>query len=175
MNSTMTIKSGGERLNPRRRKLWECKEGYSCSIIGTCLRRNDIRKLSKKKLFGLIGCVDDFQIHTNLVGMSSIRCPQSKMLNKLLDTKYRAAIKRYGRAKIDIEIEKLWNQDVERGHFAGAYWAVMSHATISDALRSKIYGEIHMLSHDFFVVDSKEKQKVKMEAESCSMYQKAKG
>lgn len=130
----------------------------SCSIIGTCLRRSDIRKLAKKKVFGLSKGLDDFQIHTHLVSQSSYLCPQAKILQKILDARYRVTLRRYKEVIHDDDIEKMWCQDSNNGAIAGAYWAVMTHPTITRELRSKIYGEVHMLSHDFFVQNRIEKQ-----------------
>ena len=142
----------------RRRKLWEGKEGYHCSIIGTCLRRSDIRKLAKKKVFGLSKGLDDFQVHTHFVSLASHPCRQAKILHKLLETKYRAIIRRYNGATNDNDVKKLWSQDINSGAIAGAYWAVMTHPAVSRELRTQIYGEVHMLSHDFFVLNRAEKQ-----------------
>ena len=158
MNSVNTLKMGQRTSKPRRRKIWEGRESYQCSIIGTCLRRSDIRKLAKKKIFGLSKGLDDFDVHSHLVGQASHPGRQAKILHKLLDAKYNVIIRRYNAATHDDDVEKLWSQDVNSGAIAGAYWAVMTHPTISRELRSKIYGEVHMLSHDFFVLNKMEKQ-----------------
>jgi chromosome segregation ATPase len=39
---------------------------------------------------------------------------------------------------------------VSRGALAGAYWAVMTHQTISKEMLSTIYGEMHMFGYDHF-------------------------
>ncbi|WP_028583734.1 DUF2325 domain-containing protein [Desulfogranum mediterraneum] len=158
MNTRHNASAGGNRPAPRRRKLWEGKEGYHCSIVGTCLRRADIRRLARKRLYGLSSTMDDFQIHTNLVNQASQRCPQSRALHKLLDLKHRKAINRYKRAEDDDAIHGLWTRDLDKGAVAGAYWAVMTHPTISSELRSQIYGQVHMLSHDVFASSQKERQ-----------------
>lgn len=152
------ISARDKQVQSRRKKLWEGYTGYSCSIIGTCLRREDIRKLARKKIYGLSVTMDDFDIHTTLVHQASQRCPQSRAMNKILDFKYCRSIKRYSEAMDDDALQKLWDTDMKSGAIAGAYWAVMSHPTISRDLLAKIYGQVHMLSHDFFVLDKKDKQ-----------------
>ncbi len=150
----------GKQALSRRKKLWEGYTGYSCSIIGTCLRREDIRKLARKKLYGLSVTMDDFEIHTTLVHQACQRCPQSRAMNKILDFKYCRSIKRYSKAMDDDTLKNLWDMDVRSGAIAGAYWAAMTHPTISRELLAKIYGQVHMLSHDFFVFDKKDKQAI---------------
>lgn len=165
----------GSQAAPRRKKLWEGYGGYSCSIIGTCLRREDIRKLARKKLYGLNASMDDFEIHTNLVPQAHQRSPQSRALHKILDIKYCQSIKRYSKAVDDEAIKKLWDVDKGSGAIAGAYWAVMTHPTISKELLAHIYGQVHMLSHDFFVLDKKDKQVIATLRNKVSMLEEVLG
>ncbi|PIE73693.1 MAG: hypothetical protein CSA20_01845 [Deltaproteobacteria bacterium] len=163
------------RPSSKRKRLWEGREGFHCSIIGTCLRREDIRKLARKQIFGLSGDMDDFQIHSNLVNQAAQRCPQAKALQKILDAKYRRALYRYSKADNDEAIRHCWNEDVANGSIAGAYWAVMSHPAISNSLRYEIYGQVHMLSHDFFVMERKEKDRLRELTNKVAMLEEVLG
>lgn len=143
-------KRNREMPTRRRTKLWDDDSSYHCSIIGTCLRRADLRKLARKKIFGLEAGVSDYDIHSAVVTKAGYRNPQSRALQKLLDTKYRAAINRYAKAGEDEEIRNLWQEDLHNGSVAGAYWSIMSHPLASDKIRADIYGEVHMMQHDYF-------------------------
>lgn len=134
----------------RRKKLWEIKEGYHCSVIGTCLTRSELRKLIRKKTFRMDSGSSDYDIHSALVNRASLRNSQSRALHKLLDGKYQASVNRYTNVDEDEKIEQMWEQDIESGSVAGAYWAIMTHSAINKETRARIYGQIHMKGHDFF-------------------------
>lgn len=134
----------------RRKKLWEISSNYHCSIIGTCLRRSDLHRLARKKLFRMEAGASTYQIHTSLVSRAGTRNSQSRAMYKLLESRYRIAIKRYAVLKDDEEIQRTWERDLQCGAVAGAYWAIMTHPVITQELRSIIYGQSHMMSHDLF-------------------------
>ncbi|WP_028578910.1 DUF2325 domain-containing protein [Desulfogranum japonicum] len=131
-----------------RKKLWEIHEGYHCSVVGTCLSKHDLQVLARKKLFSQSSKPTEYTTHSVLVGLASVRQPQSRYLQKLLDRKYRLAIVRYKRAGNDEQIWQLWNEDFESGRVAGAYWAVMTHPSPDNKLINEIYGQVHMLGHE---------------------------
>lgn len=128
----------GQTPAKRRKKLWEISSSYHCSIIGVCLHRNDLHRLAKKKLFKLESGMSEYQIHTSLVNLSGMRNHQSRAMHKLLEARFRIAVKRYAALKDDETILKTWEQDLQCGRVAGAYWAIMTHPTITQALRSVI-------------------------------------
>ena len=152
----------GKMPSHRRKKLWEIYDGHHCSIIGTCLHRVDLRRFAKKKLFQVSSGATDYQIHKVLIGIAANRNRKSRALHKFLDQRYRAALKRYGAIEEDGAIRKLWKQDVERGAVAGAYWAIMSRHNLSNDLRTEVYGELHMMSHDI-VIDQQNQRRLNEE------------
>jgi hypothetical protein len=135
----------------RRRSIWQINSSFHCSIVGICLRRRDLRALSRKKLF-LNQCKDfcDYQIHSYLVGAITTRSDQSRALGKFLDAKYRLALKRYAAAADEEAIEALWREDFAAGTIAGAYWAIMTHSMAEGKVVGKVYGQCHLLGYDFF-------------------------
>ena len=134
----------------RRKKLWEIGEGYLCSILGTCVRRTDLKKFAKKKLFQIEAGANDYQIHLDLVGFAGGRNPKSRALHKFLEDRYRAAVKKYSAALDDEEALGFWEQDLKKGTVAGAYWAIMTSQSFSGDMRTEVYGQNHMMSHDNF-------------------------
>ena len=138
----------GKTFKFKRRRIWEIDEGRICSVIGTCLRCSELRKLARKKQFGLDANSSDYKLHSVLVNQSGFRSPISRTLNKILDTKYRLFINRYAKVKDDQSIRALWDKDVSSGGIPGAYWAIMTHPSISGELIGEIYGQIHMMGHE---------------------------
>lgn len=134
-----------------RKRIWDIYTGYHCSIVGTCLRRDELRKIARKKVFALHSDTSDFELHTNVVALAAENSARAKALHTLLDAKYQSAITRYSRVKSDDAIESLWRLDVHRGAIAGAFWAIMTNLTASQDLVHRLYGEVHMLGHDFLL------------------------
>lgn len=142
----------------KRKRLWEISDCYHCSILGTCLSRADLKRFAKKKLFKMESRTNDYQVHTALVGFASTRNAKSRALNKVLDQRYRAAVKRYAAITNDEDVFELWRKDLKRGAITGAYWAIMTNQSFSNDLRSEIYGQNHMLSHDTVSVTQHEQR-----------------
>lgn len=131
-----------------RKRIWDINSSYHCAIIGTCLRRAELRKLASRKIFDLEARDGDYQLHSALVAQAGLNSPQAKALHTLLDGKYQAAINRYRKLKTDEAIETLWEMDCARGAIAGPLWAIMTSLTVSQELTQRIYSQIHMLGHD---------------------------
>lgn len=135
----------------RRKKLWQIKTGYHCSIIGSCLSRRDLRQISRKKIFGLESGQDSFSLHRSLSAIASGRLAKTRALNKFLDNKYRSSIKRYSQLSSDEEICEEWKKDLRSGGgIAGAYWAIMTMQSCGKDILDQVYGDCHMVSFDIF-------------------------
>lgn len=132
----------------KRKKLWEIDNGHHCSVIGTCLTMAELKKISKKIAKGLVINTTDFQLHSSFVNIADTLSADCKILQKHLDRKYKNVLRRFSKAGTDEEIEKLWHDSCDKGTIGGAYWAVMTHPAISEKLTHKIYGQVHMFSHD---------------------------
>lgn len=130
-----------------RKKLWEVESDFHCSIIGTCLKLNELRKLLRKCKIQVPKQARDYEIHSVFVSLAGEKTRVTKNLQKMLDRKYRASVDRYAKVTSPDELEALWNVSVEQGDISGPYWAVMSHPARNKTLTSKVYGEVHMLSH----------------------------
>ncbi|PHR27287.1 MAG: hypothetical protein COA36_09890 [Desulfotalea sp.] len=140
--------TGGQR----RKKIWQIKSGYYCSVIGTCLSRVDLKQIARKKIFSLSSGLDAFSVHRVLSTIASDRLPKTRALNKILDTKHRAAIKRYMLLDGDDDLVRAeWEKDLRSGGgISGAYWAIMSMASCGRDLLDQVYGDCHMVSYDIF-------------------------
>ena len=131
----------------RRRTLWEIWDGYHCSICGTCLSFAELRKIAAKA--GLYFEPDETEhgIHGHFVQLASKPGRVSKLMQKILDRKYRSALERFRRAKSESELVDLWSRAMAEGDVPGPYWALMTHPCTTRTLMVHAFGEVHMLSH----------------------------
>ncbi len=141
-----TIPSVARKM-PRRRKLWEIAHRYHCPVVGTCLTVEELRKLARRA--GLEGwnSESDYTLHSTAVGLAGDRNGLSDPMQKLLERKFEAIVRRSARAKSGDELLSWWREALARGEAAGAFWAAMSHAHASEQVAHLIYEDIHMLSH----------------------------
>ena len=136
-----------ERLvPPRRRRIWDLGESLHCSIVGTCLSTDELRKLLRKLCPGSSD-VSDHALHGIGVGLAGRQDRAAKLLNKTLDDRHRVAIRRFDAAADPAALRTLWRQAIEAGEIPGGYWAVLTHPATDQALVNETFGEVHMLSH----------------------------
>lgn len=130
------------------KKIWEIESCYKCSLIGTCMTRDELRALAKERLFGIEKGCDDYQLHAEFIRISDRSDAKGKALHKYLAKKYRGSGKCYRYAITDAEIKELWEKDVADGQLDSAWWSVLVHPMASVHLVSRLYGYLHMLGHD---------------------------
>ena len=131
----------------RRRLLWEIRDGYHCSICGTCLSFAELRKIAAKAGIGFEPDENEYGIHGTFVQLAAKPGRVAKLVQKVLDRKYRSALGRFHRAKTEAEVDALWSQALTEGNVPGPYWALMTHPRATAALMVQAFGEVHMLSH----------------------------
>ncbi|MEM9732291.1 MAG: hypothetical protein AAF903_02260, partial [Pseudomonadota bacterium] len=127
--------------------LWNVKEPVHCSIIGTCASVNDIKRLAAKVGIELLEGASDYVVHGYLVQRSAEDTPFSRAFQKLMDSRYAGALRKVKRATQASQLESLWDEMRDNGQIASAYWAFMTMAHVPDAVRERIFGEVHMFSH----------------------------
>ncbi len=88
----------------------------------------------------------DHDLHSRAVSIAGQRDVAGKLLNKMLDKRHEAYIRRFTKARTALEVRSLWVAALERGDIPGAYWAVLSHPATDQALVTEVFGEVHMLS-----------------------------
>lgn len=136
----------GRPALPRRRRIWELGGTLHCSIIGTCLSTDALRRLLRKLGFGAVEATDH-DLHGTAVGLAGQQDVAAKLLNKTLDERHRIAIRRFEAATDRSALRSLWRNAVEAGDIPGGYWAVLTHPAADRALVAEVFGEVHMLSH----------------------------
>ncbi len=128
-----------------RTRLGQLDAPLHCSVIGTCLGTAELRKLMSR--FIDVEGASDLDVHHDAVRHSASGGPVAKALHKALDQRHAGALQRFAKARGADALAALWSQALGQGEIPGAYWAAMTHRDISPALRQKIFGDVHMLSH----------------------------
>lgn len=134
-------------LKSQRTKLSSLDSRFHCSIIGTCLTLTELRKIYRKvKLFSK-STLSDYDLHHFFVGFARESSYENRRLQKYLDKKYQHVIRQFAKVRSVPVLQRMWQDALENGEVAGAYWALVTHPVVSDDLLDEVYGEIHMLSH----------------------------
>lgn len=132
----------------KRKKLWDINSGWHCSIIGTCLTTEDLRALARKlRVQTHEDSGADFRLHGHFVQACGQGGMTAKLLQKLLDKRHSAAIRRFTKVATNEALEDIWNIERKARDIPGAFWALMSHPCLDQSLGTRAYGHIHMLSH----------------------------
>ncbi len=130
-----------------RDRIWELSETLHCSIVGTCLGTADARALLAKLDVPGARSMSEHHLHGQVVHLAGRRDGGGRLLQKLLDRRHEAEIRRFSQARGAAEVCNLWSAYRERGEIPGAYWAAITHPATDWALVQDIFGEVHMLSH----------------------------
>lgn len=130
-----------------RRKLWELSHKLHCPVIGTCLDTAELRKIAKRAGAKHDGPISDYEVHVSFVSAADDKNILSLAAHKALDKKYTSQIKCYSRAKSVDQLVALWDESLGRGDVPGGVWATLTHPRCDDALRARVFEEVHMLSH----------------------------
>ena len=129
----------------QRARLGDLDPHLHCSVIGTCLSTAELRKLMARFVF--VRDSSDLEVHHEAVSHASQGGPITKALQKLLDQRHEAVVQRFARAHDAAAIASLWDDALRQGEIPGAYWAVLTHREVTPALRQRVFGDVHMLSH----------------------------
>jgi hypothetical protein len=135
------------RSTRRRARLHELDHHLHCSIIGTCLSTNELRKLVPKFTDLDRHHASDLDIHHAAVELAIAGGAAAKALHKALDERYSGAVRRFDAARDADAVLALWNDALKSGDIPPAYWALMTHPYASIEVRQSAFGELHMLSH----------------------------
>jgi hypothetical protein len=89
----------------------------------------------------------DYEMHAAFVQAASKSSHPVRLVHKILEKKFRHVIERFSRARNGEALTALWEEAWDKGDIAGAYWALMTHASAPADLVNRAHGEVHMLSH----------------------------
>jgi hypothetical protein len=157
----------------KRRRIWELAGSFHCSIIGTCLTTAELRQiLLKTRLVG-VEKQTDHELHGRAVLLAAKRDVASKLLQKALDRRHQSALAQFGKARTEAELRALWMAAVQNAEIPGAYWAVLTHAQVTEDLARQVFGEVHMLSHLVGAANRADIRRLRdLEAENATLHEK---
>jgi hypothetical protein len=130
-----------------RHKIWEIQGGLQCSIVGTCLSHEDLIAIGRKAGVRPREDARAYEIHSYFVQQVGKDCKIARTVQKLLDQRHAGIIRRVAAARGEADLTRLWEEEFDGGRVAGSYWAFMSAAHVPSALSTRIFGDVHMLSH----------------------------
>jgi uncharacterized small protein (DUF1192 family) len=140
--------NASKRPGVARLRIWEIDRHWHCSIIGTCLTFAEAAKIGRK--FGAT-CDDPSQlnavIHSMLVRDCKTRNPIAIHVEKKLNNKHAAMVKKFQKLSTDEEILELWKASLRNGLVPGAYWAVATTPSVQNTTATRVFSDVHMLSH----------------------------
>ena len=131
----------------RRARLSDLDSHLHCSVIGTCLSTNELRKLVPKFTDLDRQQATDLEIHHAAVELAIDGGAGAKALQKALDARYAGAVRRFDSAKDPEALLALWKDALKSGDIPPAYWALMTHPEAVVSVRQAAFGDLHMLSH----------------------------
>lgn len=136
-----------EKSPPRRLKIWEMRESVECSVIGTCLTDKDLRSIVARLGLTVPPTTTDYQLHGYFVGRIGTEGKLARAVQRVLDRRHAGMIRLVGQTEDETALEDLWSREFGAGRVSGAYWALLTHSHVPDALLSRAFGEVHMVSH----------------------------
>ncbi len=134
------------RKTPRK-KIWEISNLYHCSVAGTCLSLEETKKVFRKSNITFPYYIRDYEIHGAAVNALSEKSDLTKNMHSFIEKKYSYFINIFNNAESETELMQLWDEFLEKGNVAGAYWALMTHPSASQRNLDRAFGDVHMLSH----------------------------
>ena len=92
----------------KRLEIWEIPGNWLCSVIGTCLTPGDIQHVLRRSAIGLREGAHDYEIHGYVVGEAGNAGRVGRELNKMLDDKYRASLRKVADEPDEVRLAALW-------------------------------------------------------------------
>lgn len=145
--STAETAAASPALGSRRRKLWELAHRLHCPVIGTCLETAALRRLARKASGEPVRPPRDYEVHLRFVAAAESRNALAVAVQKDLERRYAREIRASMRCKGTDQLSLWWATAQQEGRVAGGLWAVLTHPACDPTLSTRVYEDIHMLSH----------------------------
>jgi hypothetical protein len=134
-------------VNKQRYKLWELDARWLCSVLGTCLTMQELRKAQRQAAMEFEYPPSDHHLHATMVQEAESNNRLSRCLQKLLDRKYQRWINQWAKYKTPAEFDSGWKKAKETGDIPGNFWALLTQPGTRVKLIREANGDVHMLSH----------------------------
>ena len=136
-----------ERRSKKRASLSDIDPSRHCAIIGACLSLAELKSVANKFSDYVRAQATDYEMHSAIVHMAAHDKKLAKALTKIIDRKYNLTLLRFSKAGNDEQLSIAWNDAVAKGDIAAGLWAILSHPAATEELCARVYGEVHMISH----------------------------
>ena len=110
-------------------------------------RSRELHKIVRQSQIDIPPNISEFELHGTIVSYSGSKGVVAKIVEKILNKKYSAHLRKFSKLQNKTELVQAWEEALAQGDIPGPYWALLSHPLASDTIRSKAFGEVHMLSH----------------------------
>lgn len=134
LKHAVPAKPAAHKHSRRRKKLWDLPSHFHCSVIGTCLTLDELRRLCRKANIVFDTAVSDHELHSAFVNVAGESAYSSRLLQKHLDNKYKRLIQQLQKIRPADELQLRWNEAMQTGEVASAFWALITHpfATVNN-------------------------------------------
>jgi hypothetical protein len=105
-----------------------------------------LRKLVGKELGETISS-NDYDFHVSAVSECHFRRPLSERIQRELETRYAASIRRLSKLKSKEELATVWAEATTSGLVAETSWAALTQPRCNEDLRQKICRDVHIFQH----------------------------
>ncbi|MCP5365576.1 MAG: DUF2325 domain-containing protein [Hyphomicrobiales bacterium] len=106
-----------------------------------------MRRIIAKLQIPIPADAEEYSIHGFFAASAEKPAPVAKAMHKILERKYRAAIRRFSRLEDAQALLAAWDQCLEQGDVPGPYWALVTHPAACEDVTWRAFGHVHMLSH----------------------------
>lgn len=130
----------------RRAKLWQIEARHYCSLLGICLGLDELRQLAEKLGIPTTPPLSDYQLHHRFLHIAGAGDKHSRRLHRYVETKFSAAVRAFASVRGAEDLEQAWRTRAP-DDLAGAYWAVLTHPSLTPALGNEALERVHMVSH----------------------------
>lgn len=114
----------------------------------------------------------EYDLHHTAVGLARERNAFSEAVQKVLEGRYAAAVRRFAGCRTDHELRARWKDALAGGNITGPLWGLMSHPRASDAVLDLASQEVHMLSHQIGAASRADLRRLReLESESSRLRQ----
>ena len=131
-----------------RRKLWQIPARFHCSLLGVCLGLDEMRRLAARLGLCASAQVSDYELHHQLVHLARSSDRPGRRLHRHLEEKFAGPVRAFRGYRDESALRAGWCDATEQGiELGGAYWALLTHPALGEALANEALGQVHMLSH----------------------------
>jgi hypothetical protein len=134
------------RVGSLRPKIWELSPNAHCPVIGVCLPLMRLQMLLGKAGHQVAG-MGHYEQHLVAVGECRKHSRLAEIVQKDLDRQFQLTLQSFKGVKETSELLARWQQARTASHWAGVFWAILTHPRANALLCDEILGDVHMLQH----------------------------